>query len=220
MNAPIHSDLLFQWLSYASVPVIIAGPTAGWLVFRAWRSWSWKECAALVTASGTCVLFAFLDIVSPLSFRGFGADAAVIALGYLAFCSLACATIAAAPRLLRFPVGVLFSAALAPLMLTTLSGIGVLAILGGLLPRHETALAPHLLLRTSQESGASVAHNLTKLELVQQPGFLPGLEISRYVRWVRDDECAFPALHLAISRDKAVVLCGRRPLDTVSLLEE
>lgn len=220
MHLHNHSDLLLRCLSYASVPVTVAGPLTGWYVFRYWRSWTWKQRVTVVLASILCVSLAFLVIASPLSFRGFAADAMVIGLGYIAFCCLAFASLRAAPPLFRIPIGFLFTAALAPLALTVLSGMGVVLAADSLLPAQETALTPHLLLRTTEDSSDAPGRNSEKLELVQQPDYLPGLEVSRYTRWVSGDECASRLLHLSIAHDKAIVLCGRHPLDSFTLPED
>jgi len=202
-------DLLVKFLWFGWLVASIGGPLLGYILYKVWPQLTRRVQRVIAAALSAIVLAAVCDSAGPISFCGFALDAAVTALGYVAFCGLFVVLIREAAVWLR----VLLAAA------GTLGmgfvALGVCTVMGfWMVASQETFVAPHLLMRVTEEG---VAHNTATVELVSEPWHVSGLERTQWSRSVRDDECDANQLHVAIQNDEGTLLCGQTVLEPIKL---
>jgi hypothetical protein len=210
-------DLLLKILWCGWVAASIGGPLLGYVLYKAWPGLTGGTQRTIAISLGAIVVAAILDSASPISFRGFVPDAVMTAAGYIAFCALFVIVIRESAVWIRFVLAAAGTLSMGFVVLSVCTVWGFCMVAYPLIPVQETAVAPHLVLRITEDGGANETHDSATVELVARPWYLPGLERTQWSRTVPDDECDATDLHVAMKNREGSLLCGKTVLEPIRL---
>lgn len=201
-------DLLTFFIVVWDVTFLIS-PVAAVLARRSFKDWAAPTKRTFIALNLALIAIATLILTTKWSFSGLVADAIVLAAGYFAYTALLFLISLIKPKWLTWSVVGLGLIPTAVGVFLGITMLGLLFILGDMVPREEARLSRNYSYRISWYGGAIADHDGAELTILYHPTYLPFIEEELLKKDYEDSDYDFQNLSVDLFGGQVRISCPR-----------